>query len=737
MFSVAAAETLVNALRNSGIIIIDGSINDMRIFSAGQQSIHLLPHICVLRKRLSGGVSPIVGSLLHSPGDDVSRAICRAAADYRFYGTVDDYRATDQFHKCPTLSAGRGSLQWKARQRRTPHRSKAKKRDLHDIGFNRPIGFLSAVYKLFARVILNRIGKTLDDVQPSFKISDYNPYDKKAMGFVVYFPAVTCVFISLSMRTNFTKNDTFRGTTSALVLSSLLYIVTASLEARFISISAIVSTHAATLEHGFRSMALLKSLPVTAVVVLSSFYCAYTALITAARTVQDVGRIDGLVPGWNKLGRGYGREDAPRIAFAVITTAAVALSMIGEFNIVASMVTIFFLSTYSLFNYAVFMSTLKFDKPAFRYYNRWLALVCSLLCVHIMLAVSWELTNTAIFTFLKFYIYVKWKQSKSKITKEHIGSSFDTALNRLRDMEREADLDYKPQVLLLTGNPAARPALVDFANNITMGRSLLICGFVIPQSTSSSTAVITKKVYRQMSEWLESRNVEAFAATVANKHQVEGAITLLQSSGIGKMRPNILMIGFKANWEKRGVDEIIGFYEIALNAFENDVGVAIFRNSNIGFDLTERFSTKNSTIGADGDENDIDFNPYVNLHNAELVGQLERFRTRIHKGTIDDGGLTVLLPYLLQLPGTYLEGARLRVFIEGGISDRVSNDQKHMAALLRKIGVKSSDLIVISTFDRSPNKATVDDFEELISAFRGNENGLHGAITNVRLMILQ
>ncbi|KAE9417251.1 hypothetical protein Angca_007592, partial [Angiostrongylus cantonensis] len=34
MFSVAAAETLVNALRNSGIIIIDGSINDMRIFSA-------------------------------------------------------------------------------------------------------------------------------------------------------------------------------------------------------------------------------------------------------------------------------------------------------------------------------------------------------------------------------------------------------------------------------------------------------------------------------------------------------------------------------------------------------------------------------------------------------------------------------------------------------------------------------------------------------------------------------
>ncbi|KAJ1345887.1 hypothetical protein KIN20_000516 [Parelaphostrongylus tenuis] len=58
----------------------------------------------------------------------------------------------------------------------------------------------------------------------------------------------------------------------------------------------------------------------------------------------------------------------------------------------------------------------------------------------------------------------------------------------------------------------------------------------------------------------------------------------------------------------------------------------------------------------------------------------------------DDGGLTVLLPYLLQLPGTYLEGARLRVFTEGRSNHRVPEDQKDMATLLRKFGVKSSDL---------------------------------------------
>ncbi|KAE9411964.1 hypothetical protein Angca_007994, partial [Angiostrongylus cantonensis] len=41
-----------------------------------------------------------------------------------------------------------------------------KKGDLHDIGNYRPICLLSVLYKLFARVILDRIDRTLDEGQP-------------------------------------------------------------------------------------------------------------------------------------------------------------------------------------------------------------------------------------------------------------------------------------------------------------------------------------------------------------------------------------------------------------------------------------------------------------------------------------------------------------------------------------------------------------------------------------------
>jgi solute carrier family 12 (sodium/potassium/chloride transporter), member 2 len=39
--------------------------------------------------------------------------------------------------------------------------------------------------------------------------------------------------------------------------------------------------------------------------------------------------------------------------------------------------------------------------------------------------------------------------------------------------------NFRPQMLVLTGNPMYRPALVDLATLVTHGNSLMICGNVV------------------------------------------------------------------------------------------------------------------------------------------------------------------------------------------------------------------------------------------------------------------
>lgn len=38
--------------------------------------------------------------------------------------------------------------------------------------------------------------------------------------------------------------------------------------------------------------------------------------------------------------------------------------------------------------------------------------------------------------------------------------------------------NYRPQILVLSGIPSARPAIIDFANLLTKRLSLLVCGHV-------------------------------------------------------------------------------------------------------------------------------------------------------------------------------------------------------------------------------------------------------------------
>ncbi|KAK6035992.1 hypothetical protein COOONC_26504 [Cooperia oncophora] len=83
----------------------------------------------------------------------------------------------------------------------------------------------------------------------------------------------------------------------------------------------------------------------------------------------------------------------------------------------------------------------------------------------------------------------------------------------------------------------------------------------------------------------------------------------------------------------------------------------------------------------------------------------------------DDGGLTLLIPHLLTIPKSYLEGAKLRVFTISTSSRTMEQEQRSMAALLSKFRINFSDVSVISDIGRKPRPETMMVWETLIAPF--------------------
>jgi len=107
----------------------------------------------------------------------------------------------------------------------------------------------------------------------------------------------------------------------------------------------------------------------------------------------------------------------------------------------------------------------------------------------------------------------------------------------------------------------------------------------------------------------------------------------------------------------------------------------------------------------------------------EILMAVNQFQRKQKKGYIDvwwlydDGGLTLLLPFLLSTRGQW-KGCQLRVFALANKKDELDTEQRNMAALLSKFRIDYSDVIVIPDIVKPPQESSKKEFKELISKWR-------------------
>jgi hypothetical protein len=130
-------------------------------------------------------------------------------------------------------------------------------------------------------------------------------------------------------------------------------------------------------------------------------------------------------------------------------------------------------------------------------------------------------------------------------------------------------------LIVLCGAPGDRPCLIDFANLITQNLSFLECVNIVDASTAWKEVETLKA---KGTQWLQSNRIKAFYTVSRHTSFAVGAKSSLEMSGLGKLRPNLMLMGFKNNWKDYHT-ETRDFYIVIQSAFEINLSVAILRIS--------------------------------------------------------------------------------------------------------------------------------------------------------------
>jgi len=277
---------------------------------------------------------------------------------------------------------------------------------------------------------------------------------------------------------------------------------------------------------------------------------AIASLVGAPRVLQALAK-DKLYPGLEMFGKGSGKNDDPVRGYIFVFCVAVICILIGDLNIVSGLLSNFFIASYGLINFSSFHASITKSpgwRPSFRFFNPWLSLLGCILCIAVMFLMDY---TTAILTFLIIcflYFCIHYRKPEA-----NWGSSTQAAIfvNALKSVQTLTDTpehvkNFRPKILVLSGNPTHRIPLIDFGNIITKKLSLLICSHVLEENKPKNKI----KLKEDVQDWMKKHKVVGFYNVVQNTNFEDGAEACLALSGLGKLSPNMLLMGFRQDWLK-------------------------------------------------------------------------------------------------------------------------------------------------------------------------------------------
>uniref|UniRef100_A0A8C2HSX4 Solute carrier family 12 member 2 n=1 Tax=Cyprinus carpio TaxID=7962 RepID=A0A8C2HSX4_CYPCA len=431
---------------------------------------------------------------------------------------------------------------------------------------------------------------------------------------------------------------------------------------------------------------------ITAGVFSATLSSALASLVSAPKVFQALCK-DNIYPGIAVFGKGYGKNNEPLRGYLLTFGIALAFIVIAELNVIAPIISNFFLASYALINFSVFHASLANSpgwRPSFKYYNMWVSLAGAILCCVVMFIINWWaalLTNVIV---LSLYIYVSYKKPDVNWGSSTQALTYHQALTHSLQLCGVADhiKTYRPQCLVMTGAPNSRPALLHLVHAFTKNSTLCVCCF--------------RKLNSDMvryQRWLLHNNSKAFYTPVVAEDLRQGTQYLLQAAGLGRLRPNTLVLGFKNDWHIGDIKDVETYINLMHDAFDFQYGVVILRLRE-GLDISH-------------------------IQGQVLILHVWFSMCVIYTNAcspVSVSGLTLLIPYLIANKKKWKD-CKIRVFI-GGKINRIDHDRRAMATLLSKFRIDFSDITVLGDINTKPKSEGLTEFAQMIEPYKLREDDM-------------
>ncbi|KAM9607678.1 solute carrier family 12 member 3 isoform 2-T2 [Trichechus inunguis] len=449
---------------------------------------------------------------------------------------------------------------------------------------------------------------------------------------------------------------------------------------------------------------------ITAGIFGATLSSALACLVSAAKVFQCLCE-DRLYPLISFFGKGYGKNKEPVRSYLLAYAIAVAFIIIAELNTIAPIISNFFLCSYALINFSCFHASITNSpgwRPSFQYYSKWTALFGAVVSVVIMFLLTWWAALITIGIILFLLLYVLYKKPEVNWGSSVQAGSYNLALSHSVGLNEVEDhiKNYRPQCLVLTGPPNFRPALVDFVGTFTRNLSLMICGHVLIGPHKQRMPEL-RLIANGHTKWLNKRKIKAFYSDVIAEDLRNGVQILMQATGLGRMKPNILVLGFKKNWQSAHPATVEDYIGILHDAFDFNFGVCVVRMRE-GLNVSEVMQAH------------MDPEALVREEQASTIFQSEQDKKTVDiYWLFDDGGLTLLIPYLLGRKKRWSK-CKFRVFV-GGQINRMDQERKAIISLLSKFRLGFHEVHVLPDINQKPRAEHTNRFEDMIAPFRLND----------------